>query len=275
MVGVPQRIQAVRYAQTRGLGQRRACQLLGVARAMLTYRHRMPVKDGPLADAIGRVVVQHPAWGIRLIHAWLHGRGNDASFTRMRRIYRSAGHAAQWRRRCRKIRRGPRLTPKACQAHDVWCMDFSEDRLANGARFHSLLVKDEATAFGLDIRVARSFKGSDVEHILDDLIARYGLPTFIRTDNGGQFISYAVSDWARKHGVTLAYIDPGKPWQNGSAESFVGTYRKEVLNAEIFHSLREASTISKAWLTSYNYDRPHSKHDYRPPATAFYPTSAA
>ena len=183
--------------------------------------------------------------------------------------YRQAGHAAQWRKRTRKIRRNVRIDPVAKRLHDVWCMDFAEDRLASGRKLMALVVKDEATSYGLGIDVRRTFKGIDVEEVLDKLLAQYGAPKFIRSDNGGQFIAQVVQRWAHRRGITLAYIQPGKPWQNGFAESFVGTYRREVLNAEVFHSFAEAQVISNQWLTMYNTQRPHSRHNYRPPAIVF------
>lgn len=215
------------------------------------------------------VIAAHPTWGIRLIHGWLCGKGVDVSFSRLRRVYRQAGHAAQWRKRRKKIRRQQRVNPIALKPHDVWCMDFAEDRLINGKRFYALVVKDEATSYGLAIRIASSFKAATLEKVLDELVAKHGSPKFIRSDNGGQFISYTIQTWATKRGITLAFIQPGKPWQNGFAESFVGTYRTEVLNAEVFHSIEEAAVISSSWLHMYNNERPHSKHRYHPPVTAF------
>lgn len=154
-------------------------------------------------------------------------------------------------------------------------MDFSEDRLMNGRRFCSLLVKDEATSYGLGITVARSFKAVDVETVLDQLADQYGTPRYIRSDNGGQFISFVLQRWALRRNTTITYIEPGKPWQNGFAVSFVGTYRREVLNAEIFHTLKEAAVAFETWLKMYNTVRPHSRHQYRPPATAYFILQAA
>ena len=127
-------------------------------------------------------------------------------------------------------------------------MDFAEDRLINERRFMALLVKDEATAFGLALRVAPSFKAVDLENVLDELVAKHGSPAFIRSDNGGQFISFTIQRWAQRRNITLAYIQPGKPWQNGLAECFVGTYRTEVLNAEVFHSISESDVVSRSLL---------------------------
>jgi transposase InsO family protein len=242
---------------------------MGVSRSMMNYQHRQPVKDAPVRTAIDDVVAKHPAWGKRLVFGWMREQGHDYSECTVHRVYRQSGHAAQWRKRSRKIRRGVRVDPIALQPHEVWCMDFAEDRLSTGRKMMALLVKDEATSFGLNITVQRSFKGVDVETVIDRMVAQYGTPKYIRSDNGGQFIAHVVQRWALRRSITLAYIQPGKPWQNGFAESFVGTYRREVLNAEVFLSLAEAHEISNIWLHTYNTERPHSRHNYRPPITAF------
>ncbi len=196
-------------------------------------------------------------------------RGYDYSACTVYRVYRQSGCAAQWRKRSRKFRRGVRINPTAIQPNEVWCMDIAKVRFMTGRKLIALLVNDEATSFGLSITLRRSFKDSDIEAVLNELVARHGTPKYTRSDNGGQFIATIVQHWAKRRRVTLEYNQPGKPWQNGFAESFVGTYRREVLNAEIFMSLAEAQTISTMWLHMYNTERPQSKHNYRPRITAF------
>lgn len=269
MVGVPDRLEAVRHATERGISQRRACRLLGVSRSMVTYRHRQPEKDKALCEAIEAIAKAHSAWGYRLVAGWLRENGSGASLKRVRRLWRQEGYTAHWRKRRKKKRTGARLDPPPHAPNSVWCMDFSEDRLENGRRFQTLLVKDEATAYCLGLPVARSFKAVDVERELDRMVEQYGCPDFVRCDNGGQFIAFVVQRWAQRRGIRMAHIDPGKPWQNGAAESLVATYRREVLDAELFHTLLEAEVISERWRRMYNEQRPHSRLNYRPPATAY------
>jgi len=172
----------------------------------------MPERDAPLQQAIAGVVAAHPTWGIRLIPGWLCGQGLVVPFSRLRRIYRQAGYAAQWRKRRKKIRRHHRINPVAQQPHDVWCMDFAEDRLINGRRFMALLVKDEATAYGLAIRVAPSFKSIDVESILDELVSMHGCPQFIcltsNPANHGRMVSQRASSepTAQKFSTPMCFI---------------------------------------------------------------------
>jgi len=269
VVTVTERVAMARHAQERGVGQRRSCHLVHVSRSMYHYRHLLPSKTASLCDRIQAVSREHPAWGYRLVHGWLREQGEGSSLGRVRRLWQKMGFSALWRRKHRKIKRGMRINPSAEIANTVWCMDFAEGRLQNGRRFMSLLVKDEATAYGLEIAVASSFKARNVEAVLDRLVDTYGKPAYARCDNGGQLTASAEQAWAQRRGVQMAYIDPGKPWQNGSAESLVGTYRREVLDAEIFLTLKDAEVLSQRWKRMYNTQRPHSRHGYRPPASVY------
>jgi putative transposase len=236
---------------------------------MLVYKPLQPLKDAPIVQVMAEVSKAHNAWGYRLIHGWMMEHGKATGLYRVRRLWKLHGYAALWRKKKRKIRTGARLNPQPIGPNRIWCMDFVEDRLTTGRKFFALLVKDEATAFALKVTVAHSFKGRDVEAVLDAAVGEYGTPDFIRCDNGGQFISFVVQRWAARRGIQMAHIDPGKPWQNGSAESFAGTFRREVLSAEIFGSIAEAAWLSERWRRMYNQERPHSRLKYRPPATAY------
>ena len=99
-----------------------------------------------------------------------------------------------------------------------------------------------------------------------DLFILRGVPAYIRSDNSPEFIAEAVRDWIKAVGAKTAYIEPGSPWENGYCESFNGRMRDELLNGEIFYSLREAQIIIEKWRNHYNTKRPHSALGYRPPA---------
>lgn len=89
---------------------------------------------------------------------------------------------------------------------------------------------------------------------------------YVRSDNGPEFVAQAVRDWIAAVGAETAYIEPGSPWENGYVESFNARFRDELLNREIFYSLREAQIIIEGWRKHYNTKRPHSALGYRPPA---------
>ena len=131
-------------------------------------------------------------------------------------------------------------------------------------------MKDEHTRWCLAIEVARSFTHERVIEVLARLIARYGCPQYIRSDNGPEFIAGALLKFFQSQGITPSRITPGKPWQNGSNESFNGTFRKECLNAEIFASLTEARVVIENWRRRYNERRPHSSQNYITPEMAYF-----
>jgi len=136
--------------------------------------------------------------------------------------------------------------------------------------FDGLTVKDEATRLCVAITVARSFSHECVIEVLTWLIMLYGRPAYIRSDNGPELIAQALTTFFAEQGITPSRITPGKPWQNGSNESFNGTFRRGCLDAEQFHSLTEARVVIEDWRQQYNQDRPHSALGYQTPATVYW-----
>jgi len=118
----------------------------------------------------------------------------------------------------------------------------------------------------LAIKVERKLNSTNVIDALTDLFILRGPPAYIRSDNGPEFVAQAVRDWIAAVGAKTAYIEPGSPWENGYCESFNGRFRDELLNGEVFYTLREAQIIIEKWRKHYNTKRPHSALGYRPPA---------
>lgn len=131
-----------------------------------------------------------------------------------------------------------------------------------------LNIIDEFTRECLTIRINRKLNSTDVIDLLSDLFILRGVPGHVRSDNGPEFIAKAVQDWITAVGARTAYIEPGSPWENGYCESFNSKLRDELLNGEIFYSLKEARIIIESWRRHYNEVRPHSSLGYRPPAPA-------
>ena len=139
-----------------------------------------------------------------------------------------------------------------------------------------LNVLDEFTHESLAIRVARKLKAIDVIDVLSDLFVLRGVPGHIRSDNGPEFVAKVVQDWIAAVGAKTAYIAPGSPWENGYVESFNARLRDELLEGEIFYSLKEAQIVIESWRRHYNAVRPHESLGYRPPAPeVFVPALAA
>jgi Transposase and inactivated derivatives len=124
---------------------------------------------------------------------------------------------------------------------------------------------DEYSRECLTIKVERKLKAADVIDTLIDLFILKGIPSFIRSDNGPEFVAEKVQNWINQVGSHCAFIEPGSPWENGYIESFNAHMRDELLNGEIFYTLKEAQIIIKQWSRHYNTKRPHSSLGYKPP----------
>jgi len=139
------------------------------------------------------------------------------------------------------------------------------DRTHDGRAMRMLTIMDECTRECLVIKVSRRLNSTDVIDQLLDLFIFYGIPKYIRSDNGPEFVSKAIRRWLKVSGVETLYIEPGSPWENGYIESFNGKFRDELLNLEIFDTLLEAKVLAERWRREYNTIRPHSSLSYRPP----------
>jgi putative transposase len=165
---------------------------------------------------------------------------------------------------------------RAERPNHVWSYDFVEDRTHEGRKYRMLNIVDEFTHECLAIRIARKLKSTDVIDVLSDLFILRGVPEHVRSDNGPEFVAKAVQDWIAAVGARTAYIPPGSPWENGFIESFNARLRDELLDGELFYSLKEAKIVIESWRRHYNTVRPHESLGYKPPAPeVFVPASAA
>jgi len=185
---------------------------------------------------------------------------------RVYRIYREEGLGMRRkkRKRFRAEARVPLVQPT--RENQLWTMDFTRDSLASGRNFRTLNLMDGFTREAPRIEVDTSLPGSRVVRMLDAVAQQRGYPEAMQVDNGPEFISREVDQWAYAHGVALHFIEPGKPVQNAFIESFNGKFRDECLNQNWFASLDEARRIIEAWRVDYNTVRPHSSLGYRTPA---------
>ena len=237
-------------------------------------QHRSTQRHVPKerADA-GRLVAdmielarQFGRYGYRRIAAFLREAGWSVSDGRIERL---------WRREGLKV---PQKQPKkgrlwlndgSCirlhpeYRNHVWSYDFVHCQTDDGKVFQTLNILDEFSRECLAMKVDRKLNSTNVIDALTDLFIMRGAPAFIRSANGPEFIAQAVRDWIAAVGAKTAYIEPGSPWENGYCESFNGRFRDELLNGEIFYSLRKAQIIIEEWRKHYNTKRPHSALGYR------------
>ncbi|OJV10120.1 MAG: hypothetical protein BGO12_13755 [Verrucomicrobia bacterium 61-8] len=209
---------------------------------------------------------KHPRYGYRRITALLRRDGFEVNGKRVARIRREEGlKVSKRQRRMRRLGLSTAERQRAERARQVWSWDFVEDQTENGSRFRILTLIDEYTRQSLAVHAAWSIRALDVIGVLEVAIARYGAPEHLRSDNGPEFIAYAIQDWLAEAKIKTLYIRPGSPWENGHIESYHDKLRDECLNRELFGSLAEARIILEAWRVEYNERRPHSALGYQTP----------
>ena len=265
MVSAPARRQQVAYAMTRGLPSRTACALMQVSRSTLNYEAKQPAKDALALSVMRALAAQYPRFGYRRIHVYMGREGHAMGIDRAHRLWQ-LGELQVPRKRPRKRPAASRPRPLPTTGpNQVWAYDFVFDACANGQQLKCLTIIDEWTRESLAIDVQGSIRSGRVIEVLAQLISIHGAPQYLRSDNGPEFVSKAVLKWLTSEGIATAYIDPGKPWQNGDNESFNGKFRDECLSLEWFRNRVEARVVIETWRQHYNTDRPHSSLGYLTP----------
>jgi transposase InsO family protein len=206
--------------------------------------------------------------GYRLAHQELRRQGVPINHKRVYRLWHQAGLSVPPRRSRKRVRSG-NATPGDRVAADrpnaIWCLDFLQDGTLGGTKLRLLCVTDEFTRESLAIEVGRAFKSERVCSLLASLMVERGVPGALRMDNGPEFVALALRGLCHQWGIDPRYIEPGKPWQNGFAESFHSRLRDEFLDGEVFLSVREAQVRVGAWRRYYNEERLHSSLGYQAP----------
>ena len=261
---------AVTVAVKRGLSERRASRLIGVHRSSVRYRAVARTGDAALLVKLRQIKEQYPRFGVPRVVAMLKREGTpfDAvNRKRVERLWRLAGLQVARRRRQKRQKPPERsVTPyQAEYPNHVWTYDFIEDALLDGRKIRLLNILDEFTREWVAVKAGASMSGKAVVGTLLPLFRERGVPTFLRSDNGGEFIASEVKEALTAAGAKPLYIDPGSPWQNGFVESFHGKLRDEFLEAETFRNLREAQVCLEGHRRFYNEVRPHSSLRYLTP----------
>ncbi|WFG38641.1 IS3 family transposase [Candidatus Lucifugimonas marina] len=252
-----------------GVSERRACMVLNQPRP--TQRRALKLRDDEesLTAEIVKLAVRFGRYGYRRITALLRDRGWHVNHKRVERIWRREGLKVpkkQPKRGRLWLNDGSIIKLKPERKGHVWAYDFVDCRTEDGRAVRMLTVIDEYTRECMAIKVARRIRSNDVIHALTELFVLNGAPEHIRSDNGPEFTSKTIRDWLERVGVKTLFIEPGSPWENGYNESFNGKFRDELLNREIFYSLKEVQILTERWRREYNTIRPHSSLGYRAPA---------
>ncbi len=254
------------YAMNRGVSERRACRLMSTARSALRYQSRLQLKDAPVIDGMRQLSAQYPRYGYRRIQVFLERDGLRMSTDRAYRLWKKAGLQVPKKRPRKRMAASRPRASSPTRANEVWAYDFVFDACANGQQLKCLTIVDEFTRESLAIDVAGAIRSHRVIEILSKLMTERGTPKVLRSDNGPEFVSKALLTWAVDNRLDMALIEPGKPWQNGTAESFNGKFRDECLSMEWFRSRQEAKVVIEIWRKHYNEVRPHSSLGNNTPA---------
>ena len=226
-----------------------------------------------MRSEIIRLALKYGRYGYRRITALLQQDGWRVNHKRVERIWREEGLKVPKRQTKRGrlwLNDGSCVRLRPTHRNHVWSYDFVADRTHDSRPIKMLTVIDEYSRECLAIVTERNLKSDDVLDCLTEMFIRHGAPEYIRSDNGSEFTAKMVRRWLSNIGVQTLYIEPGSPWENGYIESFNGKFRDELLNGEIFYTLKEAKTLIEKWRTEYNTFRPHSSLNYRPPAPEAY-----
>ena len=230
------------------------------------YESRLAQRDGPALAAMRRLAAQYPRYGYRRIRIFLKREGHVMSTDRTHRLWRQAALQVPRRRPRRRIAANrPRPLPPTAANH-VWAYDFVFDRCANGQTLKCLTIVDEWTRECLAIDVAGGIRSGRVIEVLGQLVSVHGVPRYLRSDNGPEFVAAAILRWLHDTAIDTALIDPGKPWQNATDESFNGKLRDECLSLQWFRNRVDARVSIEQWRRHYNEVRPHSSLAYLTPA---------
>jgi len=262
--------RAVKQTIEEGMGSKaQACRALGMTRSGVYRLSRESLESRRLHKEIVDLSKKHPRYGYRRIGAVMRRGGWKINDKRVQRVRNE--ESLQVSKRQKKMKRLGISTAERQRAdhpNHVWSWDFVTDQTDNGSNIRLLTLIDEHTRQWLAVHVAWNIRAVDVITVVEAAMERYGIPEHIRSDNGPEFIAYAIQDWLRDKGVKTLYITPGSPWENGHIESFHDKLRDEFLNREVFGSLLEAKVLAEQHRIEYNEERPHSSLGYKTPNEA-------
>ena len=243
-----------------GVSQRRACEVLGQSRSSQRYQPVISDDEAPLVKRMLELVREFPRFGYRQIGRLIRHEGFPVNIKRIYRLWRREGLKVP-QKKLKKRRLGDvtgGITRRQAEHKDhVWSVDFIFDRTTNGRALKILSVIDEYTRECLALEVGRKLTSGQLIEVLTELFGIRGVPGFLRSDNGPEFVARRLRSFLEKLEIGTSYIEPGSPWQNGYVESFHSRFRDECLALEEFETVGEAIEVIGRWRQSYNHRRPH------------------
>jgi len=258
---------AVKAVAMKGVSIALACRAFDVSETCYRYSPKLDDENEQIADLLLGLTAAKKTWGFGLCFLYMRNvQGHGWNHKRVYRIYRELELNLRIKPRKRLKRDKPDELAVPDAPNEVWSMDFMADRLGDGRQFRLLNVLDDFNREGLGIEIDFSLPAERVVRALNQIIEWRGAPRTIRVDNGPEYISGTLMEWAENRGITLSYIQPGKPQQNAYVERYNRTVRHEWLDLYIFESIEEVQQIATEWLWSYNHERPNMGNGGMTPA---------
>lgn len=247
-----------------GVSHTQACKTIGLAKSTAAYKQKVK-KDEGVIEQLRVLVEKHPAIGFWQSYYRIRRKGFPWNHKRVYRVYTDMKLNIRRRYRRRLPARIKQALYQPGSINEVWSIDFMSDTLWDGRRFRLLNIIDDFNREVLHIESDLSLPTVRLIRVLEYLHEFRGLPKMIRVDNGPEFISHKLDLWCREHSIEVAFIQPGKPMQNGFVERCNGNIRKELLNAYVFTTLSEVREKAEEWRMDYNGSRPDQSLGYVPP----------
>ena len=251
-----------------GISIRFACICMGISESCYHYQSKLSGENALVANLLLSLITspQGRRWGFGLCFLYLRNvKGYRWNHKRVYRIYCELELNLRIKHRRRLKRDKPDSPSVPTAINQVWSMDFMSDSLADGRSFRTFNVLDDYNCEELAIEADLSLPSSWVIRALEQVIEWRGKPAAIRCDNGPEYLSGALVNWAQKNRITLLYIQPGKPSQNAYVERFNRTVRHEWLDLHDFESIEHAQELATEWLWIYNNERPNTAIGGVPP----------
>lgn len=229
------------------------------------FYYRSTKDDTEIVEALQELAFQHPSYGFRKLFAYLRRSGKSWNHKKVYRVYKLL--------KLNKKRKGKRRLPARVKqplqqqtaVNRSWSMDFMSDSMIGNRKFRTFNVMDDCSREALAIEIDTSLSSKRIIRTLEQVIEKRGKPETVRTDNGPEFTSKDFELWCREKQITIQFIQPGKPMQNGYIERFNRLYREAVLDAYMFFELNQVRQLTHEWIEEYNYRRPHEALDNMTP----------
>lgn len=233
----------------------RACRVVSLPRSM--YYYRSTRDDTAVIDKLRELSEKYPTEGQDLYYSRIRGEGIEWNYKRVRRVYLLLGMNRRRKARRRVPARVKLPLRVPGQPNEVWSMDFMNDVLTSRRKFRVLNIMDDYNRQAVAVEAGYSMPAVRVTRILEQIIREQGKPSVIRVDNGPEFISKEFKQWCGSRNITVQYIQPGRPMQNGYIERFNRTFRENILDAYLFEDINQVQILAEEWMNDYNNKRPH------------------